>query len=50
MAFQKLARTILKANRVSGDVKAAKNGSLGKRLARRSANRAARKFINRLLR
>ncbi|MEC0385418.1 hypothetical protein ABEV77_18665 [Bacillus subtilis] len=45
MSISKIRSLFYKSARVLGDVQAAKNGTLGKRVARRAAGRATNKLL-----
>ncbi|MCY9159422.1 hypothetical protein MOF25_03605 [Bacillus atrophaeus] len=45
MSISKIRSLLYKSSRILGDVQAAKNGTLGKRVARRAAGRATGKLF-----
>lgn len=45
MNLNKIRSALYKSARILGDVNAAKNGSLGKRMARRAAGKATNKLL-----
>ncbi len=45
MSISKIRSFLYKSSRILGDVQAAKNGTLGKRVARRAAGRATNKLL-----
>lgn len=48
MSISKIRSLLYKSSRVLGDVQAAKNGTLGKRVARRAAGKATGKIMKSL--
>ncbi|MGO1059700.1 hypothetical protein ACTL32_11270 [Planococcus sp. FY231025] len=50
MALRKLQRILYKSDRFFGDVRAVRNGTIGKRIGRRMANRAVQRLLSRIFR
>ncbi|WP_189319283.1 hypothetical protein [Bacillus atrophaeus] len=48
MKLNKIRSALYKSARILGDVNAAKNGTLGKRIARRAAGKATNKLLRNL--
>lgn len=48
MSISKIRSLLYKSSRILGDVQAAKNGTLGKRVARRAAGKATGKIMRSL--
>ncbi|MED1016309.1 hypothetical protein [Bacillus atrophaeus] len=48
MNINKIRSALYKSARILGDVNAAKNGTLGKRMARRAAGKATNKLLRNL--
>ncbi|MEC0832063.1 hypothetical protein [Bacillus atrophaeus] len=45
MSISKIRSLLYKSSRILGDVQAAKNGTIGKRVVRRAAGRATNKLL-----
>lgn len=48
MALRKLQSILYKSDRFFGDVRAVRNGTIGKRIGRRMANRMVQRLLNRV--
>ncbi|WP_231834166.1 hypothetical protein [Bacillus subtilis] len=48
MSINKIRSALYKSAKILGDVNAAKNGTLGKRMARRAAGKATNKLLRNL--
>lgn len=48
MALRKLQSILYKSDRFFGDVRAVRNGTIGKRIGRRLANRMVQRLLNRV--
>lgn len=48
MALRKLQNILYKSDRFFGDVRAVRNGTIGKRIGRRMANRMVQRLLNRV--
>ncbi len=48
MVIRKVQRILYKTDRLFGDVRAVRDGSIGRRLARRMAGRATNRILNKI--